>query len=139
MKLQIKPKSYGPVYINVNQEGKLAFSQNPDQFDQSNPDISSPAISLLYSLGGCIALSLQMVAEKRKLTLKPFCVKASSGKALDLPFRFENFQVRVSEGFVDDTELAQKLLKDAKSICTVSNTLNTDVDLSLGEISPNQD
>ena len=131
MKIKLKPKSFGPVYVKIDQSGKLEFGKTLEQAGQVSPDISSPAISLLYSLGSCIAISLQMAATSRKVTLNPFFVKVSSAKAADLPNRFENFKVSVANHIIDDKELAKELLAKAKSLCTVSNTLNTSVELTL--------
>ena len=131
MKIKLKPKSFGPVYVKMDQNGNLEFAETLKQTVQASPDISSPAISLLYSLGSCIAISLQMAAASKKVTLQPFFVKVSSAKAGDLPNRFENFKVSVDSGFIDDKELAKELLVKAKSLCTVSNTLNTKVELTL--------
>lgn len=131
MKIKLKPKSFGPVYVKVGEDGNLKFGETLEQAGQVSPDISSPAISLLYSLGSCIAISLQMAATSRKVTLQPFYVKVRSAKAEDLPNRFENFKVSVDSRFIDDKELAKELLAKAKSLCTVSNTFNTKVELTL--------
>lgn len=131
MKIKLKPKSFGPVFVRINQEGGLDFGETLEQIGQVNPDISSPAISLLYSLGSCIAISLQMAASSRQITLQPFYVKVSSAKATDLPNRFEGFNVSVDAGFINDKDMALELLAKAKSLCTVSNTLNTKVNLKI--------
>lgn len=131
MKIKLKPKSFGPVFVKIDQDGKLEFGETLEQIGQGSPDISSPAISLLYSLGSCIAISLQMAATSKKVTLQPFYVKVSSAKAEDLPNRFEDFKVSVDNLFIDDNELAKELLVKAKSLCTVSNTLNTKVEVCL--------
>lgn len=131
MKIQQKPKSFGPVYISVDDEGILKFGESLDKVGQVTPDISSPAVSLLYSLGSCIAISVQMAASKKKIFLQPFHVKVRSEKAEDLPSRFGTFQVWVSDRLTEDKQQAKKLLKLAKSICTVSNTLNAEVYVSL--------
>ncbi len=133
MTIKIKPKSFGPVFVIVNQEGKLEFTENLDQTGQNNLDISSPAISLLYSLGSCVALSLQGAAASKKTSLQPFHVTVSSEKARDLPFRFEDFKVHVSGKFVEDDVLARELLDKAKTLCTVSNTLNARISLTLDD------
>jgi len=131
MKIRQKPKSFGPVYISVDDEGILNFGESLDQVGQVTPDISSPAVSLLYSLGSCIAISIQMAASKENIFLQPFHVKVRSEKAEDLPSRFGTFQVWVSDQFTEDKQQTKKLLQLAKSICTVSNTLNAEVHVSL--------
>ena len=131
MKIKQKPKSFGPVYISIDDEGILKFGESLDKIGQVSPDISSPAVSLLYSIGSCIALSIQMAASKKKIILQPFHVKVKSEKAEDLPSRFGTFYVRVSDRFTEDKQQAKQLLKLAKSICTVSNTLNAEVNVSL--------
>lgn len=131
MKIKQKPKSFGPVYISVDNEGILKFGESLDKVGQVSPDISSPAVSLLYSIGSCIALSIQMAAAKKRIILQPFHVKVKSEKAEDLPSRFATFHVWVSDRLTEDKKQAKQLLKLAKSLCTVSNTLNAEVNVSL--------
>lgn len=131
--MKIKFKSFGPVYVKLNQEGKLEFGESLEKISQAAPEISSPAVSMLYSLASCIALSLQIVAQNKKTTLQPFLLKAASKKAADLPSRFGVFTVSVSDDLVEDRVLAEQLLEKAKSICTVSNTLNAEVNLALAD------
>ena len=59
--MKIKLKSFGPVLVKLNQDGKLEFGESLEEISEAGPDISSPAVSMLYSLASCIALSLQMV------------------------------------------------------------------------------
>lgn len=131
MKIKQKPKSFGPVYISVDNEGILKFGESLDKVGQVSPDITSPAVSLLYSIGSCIALSIQMAAAKKRIILQPFHVKVKSEKAEDLPSRFATFHVWVSDRLTEDKKQAKQLLKLAKSLCTVSNTLNAEVNVSL--------
>jgi len=129
--MKIKLKSFGPVFVKMNPDGKLEFGESVEKINESTPDISSPAVSLLYSLGSCIALSLQMAAKNKKARLQPFHVKVSSEKAPNLPSRFGTFTVSISDDLIEDRLLAQQLLENAKSICTVSNTLNAEISVFL--------
>lgn len=129
--MKIKFKSFGPVYVKMNADGKLEFGESVEKISKAAPDISSPAVSLLYSLGSCIAISLQMAAKSKKAKLQPFHVKVSSEKATNLPSRFGVFTVSVSDDFIEDRLQAQQLLEKAKSICTVSNTLNAEINVVL--------
>ena len=72
-----------------------------------------------------------MEAEKSRQTLEPFWVRAVCKKAQDRPSRFDWFEGSVPRSITDDHESAERLIKGAKSICTVSNTLDADVTLRL--------
>ena len=129
--MKIKSKSFGPVYVKMDPDGNLEFGEYVEKISQDPPDISSPAVSLLYSLGSCIALSLQIVAKSKKVKLQPFHVKVSSEKATNLPSRFGAFTISISNDLIEDRLQAQQILEKAKSICTVSNTLNADINVVL--------
>lgn len=132
MKIKVKPKAFGPVYIHVAADGALRYGMDTEHVDSVNPPATSPADLLLFSLGSCIAISIKMAAAKHQATLAAFHIEARASKAEDLPSRFGRFELKVDKGFVADASLAQELLGQAKSICTVSNTLNADVDVLSG-------
>ena len=131
MEIKVKPKTYGPVFVHIGRERVLHYGRAEDGIDQISPPTNSPADTLLFALAACIAISLHMEAEKSGLTLDPFRVRAACKKAGDLPNRFDQFEVLVPSSIADDHESAERLLNSAKSICTVSNTLNADVTLKL--------
>ncbi len=133
MKIKIKPKKFGPVYVSIDRERHVLYGTTADAVEQTAPPVTSPADCLLYSLGACIAISLQMAAEQEKLVLDPFQVEISSKKAENLPSRFGSFEIVVPHGLTDDAALSQKLLTKAKGICTVSNTLNADIALRFSD------
>lgn len=133
MNIKIKPKSFGPVFVSIDEVRTVRYRLTADSVSQAAPPAATPAECLLFSLGSCVAISLQMAAEQEKMVLQPFQVEISSRKAEDLPSRFGNFEVIVPREITDDAKLSEKLLKKAKSICTVSNTLNADITLKLSD------
>ena len=131
MEIKLKPKTFGPVFIHTDQQRTIRYGRSDDSVDQVAPPTDSPADTLLFSLGACIAISLQMQAEKNEITLDAFQVQVTSKKAEDLPNRFDCFEVLIPRSIFEDPEFAESLLSSAKSICTVSNTLNAEVTLTL--------
>lgn len=131
MEIKVKPKTYGPVFVHIDRERFLHYGRAEGVIDQTLPPTNSPADALLFALAACIAISLHMEAEKSGLMLDSFRVRADCKKAGDLPNRFDQFEVSVPSSIADDRESAERLLNGAKSICTVSNTLNADVTLKL--------
>ena len=131
MKIKMKPKAYGPVFVYIDEGRSVRYGRSEDAIDQVSPPTDSPADTLLFALAACIAISLHMAAEKYGMTLEPFRVQAFCKKAQDPPSRFDRFEVLVPRSIVDDYGSAERLLKGAKTICTVSNTLNADVTLRL--------
>lgn len=91
---------------------------------------NSPVDTLLASLGHCIVMSVQWAAAQRKVDLMPFKVEVLGTKALDEPGRLQRLDVTVIGAVVDDAGLGERILKQAKAICTVSNSLNCDVTVS---------
>lgn len=93
----------------------------------------SPAFLQLFSLGACIAISLGMAAKQMGLSLNAFSVFVTSKKAEDLPSRFGGFSVIVSKNIFIDKQIAINLINKAKTICTVSNSLNAEVLIYLSD------
>ncbi len=131
MKVKIKPKSYGPVYVRAGTDGKLLYGTEVDKIDDTTPCGPTPADILLASIAGCMVLSIQIVAKTKRLELKSFTVSIKADKAEDLPSRFGTYHVQVANGFVDDPELEMRIVKQAKAMCTVSNSLNGEMKLDL--------
>ena len=63
--------------------------------------------------------------------MHPFAVKVTGKKAPDLPGRVEQMEVVIIGDLADDSALARKIVELAKSICTVSNTLNCTLSVAM--------
>lgn len=128
--MELKPKLFGPIWAEYDGSDTIKFNHSK----QSGPEMSfaknSPVDTLLASLGHCIVMSVQWAAAQRKVDLKPFKVEVLGTKALDEPGRLQRLDVTVIGPVVDDAGLAARILKQAKTICTVSNSLNCDVTVS---------
>ena len=131
MKVKIKPKTYGPVYVRADKDGKLLYGREAASINDIMPSDPTPADILLASIGGCMVLSVQIVASRKKLELKPFIVSVKADKAEDMPSRFGSYDIRVTSGFADDPQLEMQIVKQAKAMCTVSNSLNGEINLGL--------
>jgi uncharacterized OsmC-like protein len=93
---------------------------------QSSPgtlDNVSPVEYLLISAATCFALSVRAVLLPRKLSGLAFEVVATSEKALDLPSRLNHIALTVIFGSDIDQSRAAAIANDAKSLCTVTNTI----------------
>ena len=130
MAIRMKPKSFGPVRVRFEGGGALLFSRNSEDFDTALP-IGTPVDILLLSLGACIAKSLEIVAVQGKTHLSPFTVEVTGQKATDLPNRVSSVRIRVLGRLTEDADQSAELLRQAKSICTVSNSLNCAIALEL--------
>lgn len=128
--MELKPKLFGPIRAEYDGSDTIKFTHSK----QSGPEMSfaanSPVDTLLASLGHCIVMSVQWSAAQRKIDLQPFKVEVLGTKALDEPGRLKKIDVAVIGPFVDDAGLGERILKQAKAICTVSNSLNCDVTVS---------
>ncbi len=132
MTIKVKPASYGPVFAKIDNEGALVFASVDSEFT-ATPSLESPAMTLLYSIASCMVLSLQMVAKRKKIDIQPFQFEVTGHKGTELPAHFTRYEIALSRDIHPDLEVAQKLLKDAKSICTISNSMSGTFELSLKE------
>jgi len=128
MKIRLKPKTFGPIRVHVDVDGVL--SEVPGAEGRSA--LESPVDIVLYGLGACIGKSIHLAAGSG-VAVGQIDVVVTAEKAEDLPSRVARFDVRVAPGFTEDDATAADLLAKAKKICTVSNTLNADVTLSLAD------
>ena len=130
MVLRMKPKSFGPVFALFDGTDNIQFAFDDPSEATPHPPSQTPVDTLLASLASCIVKSVQLAASQHNATLKPFMVKVTGNKAPDLPGRVEQMQVMIIGQLADDGSLAQKLVKQAKAICTVSNSLNCTVTIA---------
>ena len=129
MKIKSKIKSYGPIFVRADDEGTLQYGYDRVSIDSPVPTSKTPAETLLASIGACMVLSIGIVARQKKTEVNPFDVEVRATKAEDLPSRFGHYEVRVSKGLHDDPGLAESIVKQAKTVCTVSNSLNGEIAL----------
>ena len=86
---------------------------------------------MLASLASCTLKSVEWVAGEHGAALKPFTVKVTGQKAPDQPNRVDVAHITIIGAFVDDAVLRPEIVAQAKSICTVSNTLNCAINVTL--------
>lgn len=132
MTIKVKPVSYGPLIVSTNDSGALVFGSELEALSQA-PSLVSPAETLLYSIGSCMVLSLQMVAKRKKIDIDPFYIEVTGHKGTELPAHFARYEIALSNSIHSDATLALTLLKDAKKICTISNSLSGSFELTLKE------
>ncbi|GAL34729.1 hypothetical protein JCM19240_4279 [Vibrio maritimus] len=132
MTIKVKPASYGPLLVSTNDSGALVYGFELETLSPT-PSLESPAETLLYSIGSCMVLSLQMVAKRKKIDIEPFYVEVIGHKGTELPAHFARYEIALSQGIHSDETIALKLLRDAKKICTISNSLSGSFELTLKE------
>jgi|GEM_PF-5473135 len=130
MGIKVKPSSYGPAIAQLNQNGVIEFGLSEEELT-ATPSLESPAITLLYSIASCMVLSLQMVAKRKKIAINPFNFQITGHKGSELPAHFAHYDIVLSRSVHEDPQVANKLMKDAKSICTISNSMSGTFKLSL--------
>ena len=124
MPVRMKPKTFGPVIAFYDGSEIVRYATDLMSEQSPHPPAGSPVDMLLASLAYCIVKSVEWAAQDHKESLHPFAVKVTGTKALDLPGRVEQVDLTIIGDLVDDSAVAKKIVKLAKSICTVSNTLN---------------
>ncbi|MQT15164.1 OsmC family protein [Segnochrobactrum spirostomi] len=86
----------------------------------------SPIDLLHSSLAACLVLSAKIAANRLGVADRIVAFKATVGgeKAADAPSRIARFDVAIEiEGDIDD-ETRRRIVEEAETICTVSNTLH---------------
>ncbi|MCG8511525.1 MAG: OsmC family protein [Rhodospirillales bacterium] len=131
MKIKPKIKTYGPIFARADGDGTLLYGYDRAAIDDPVPTSKTPAETLLASIAACMVLSVNIVAKQKNVQMNPFDVAVTATKAADLPSRFGVYEVRISAGLHDDPELAQSIAKQAKSACTISNSVNGEIALIL--------
>ncbi|MEH6526788.1 MAG: OsmC family protein [Sneathiella sp.] len=129
MALKVKPKSFGPVFVIFDGMDGIQYAHTDPSNTSPYPPTNTPVDTLIASLGSCIVKSMQWSADQHKVSLNPFMVKVVGIKAPVLPGRIEKMDITILGSLVDDEELAPRIVRQAKSICTVSNTLNCEVEI----------
>lgn len=130
MKIKPKIKTYGPIFARADEDGTLMYGYDRASIDNPVPTSKTPAETLLASIAACMVLSIGIVARQKNTQVNPFDVAVTATKAEHLPGRFGRYEVLISAGLHDDPELAQSIAKQAKSVCTVSNSLNGEIVLT---------
>jgi putative redox protein len=140
MAIKLKPKFFGPLELKTESTGAFSYTTNAGYTARTgapaSTELVTPAELIMAALASCIGLSLEMAAQQMNVEPGAIDIEINAAKALDLPNRFGSFDAVVQLEKVTDEKLANKLLKNAKEICTVSNTLNATVSLSLREKAP---
>ena len=131
MTVRMKPKTFGPVFAFYDRSETVCYAADLVSEQSPHPPAGSPVDMLLVSLAYCIVKSVEWAAKDHKASLHPFAVKVTGTKALDLPGRVEQMDLTIIGDLVDDSVVAEKVVKRAKSICTVSNTLNCAVTVAM--------
>jgi len=131
MVLKVKPKSFGPIFVQFNGSDILQYFHGEVGEFSPAPPVNSPVDTMIAALGSCIVKSIEWAADQRKVALLPFTVRLMGHKSPELPGRVEKVEIAVLGALVADETLTLRILKQAKSICTVSNTMNCDVSLTV--------
>lgn len=121
-----KPKSFGPIFASFDGTETVLYSDATSDRSPHPPD-GTPIDMLLASLAYCLVRSVEWAAKDQGAALHPFSVKVLGAKAPNQPGRIEVMTVTLIGDLVDDPTTARQIVKMAKAICTVSNTLNCEV------------
>ncbi|MCB4455972.1 OsmC family protein [Leisingera sp. McT4-56] len=133
MALKVRPKAFGPVYALFDGSDGIRYSLASLEHTSQHPPSDTPVDTLLASLAACIIKSVQWSAGQQKAPLNPFSVKVSAVKAPELPGRIESMEIAVLGQPVDDPVLVPAIVAQAKSACTISNSLNCKVSVVICE------
>ena len=124
MTVELKPKVFGPIFVSFNGTNTLQYAHIDPSITSPYPPIQAPVDTFLASLGACIVMSIKWSTDQRKIVLNPFIIKVIGIKAFDIPNRIERINIEIIGNFIDNEDLIPRIMRQAKSICTVSNSLS---------------
>ena len=137
MAIKLKPKHFGPLQMKTTTPGSFIYSTDAGYKAtagaSASEELAKPSDLIMAALASCIGISLEMAAQQMKIDPGEIDIVVNASKALDLPYRFGSFVAVVGLEKIEDKKISARLLKQAKEICTVSNTLNADVSVSIRE------
>jgi uncharacterized OsmC-like protein len=110
--------SAGHGALQIFADGRPLAHSSPGVIDNV-----SPVEFLLISAASCFALSVSAVLRARKLSAMTFEVVATGEKALDAPSRLNHIALAVIFGEGIEKSQSTSIADDAKSLCTVTNTI----------------
>ncbi|HAB36996.1 MAG TPA: hypothetical protein DCE52_03165 [Rhodobacteraceae bacterium] len=128
-----KPRIFGPIFAYFDGTKKVNYSSKKSKRTAHPPD-GTPIDMMLASLAYCIVVSVIWAAKDYDVTPHPFKVKVTGTKALNEPGRVAMIDITLIGVLVDDFAISTQIMNKAKAICTVSNTLNCDVNVSMDAI-----
>lgn len=131
MALNIRPKRFGPVFVRRDEAGIVSFATDAQGPGQPYPPADKPVLTLMAAVGHCMVESIRIVAGQKGAEIGAFAISVASEKSLDAPGRLQTLAIRVHGQIVPDLVLAKTLVKEAKAICTVSNSLNGAITVEL--------
>ena len=130
MTVELKPKVFGPIFVFFNGTDTLQYAHIDPSNASAYPPIQAPVDTFLASLGACIVMSIKWSADQRKFFLNPFIIKVVGIKAFDIPNRIERINIEIIGKFIDNEDLIPRIMRQAKLICTVSNSLSCEVNFT---------
>lgn len=130
MAMKLKPKTFGPIYVFHDGSDQMKFAFGDPAQKTDHPPYYTPVDTMISSLGSCIVKSMVWSAAQHKAELHNFHVIVTAVKAADLPSRVGKISLEVVGQFVDDDALVPEIIKQAKSVCTVSNSMNCEVEIT---------
>lgn len=130
MALKLRPKRFGPIHIRLDEAQEVSFADGEAQ-DNAFPPRSTPVATLLASVGHCLVESMRIIAKRDAFDLSPFHISVSGEKAIDAPSRLQSVACVLHGWPTGEAASSEKLMLEAKAMCTVSNTLNCTVLIEL--------
>lgn len=127
MAIRLKPKRFGPVLVFFREGAEISFSSSINDPGQVYPPFEKPVLTLMASVGHCLVESIRNVAQRKGYDLSPFAISVEAEKSTDLPARLQTMRCQVHGELISPAEIADKVISQAKSICTVSNTLGCEI------------
>lgn len=126
MAIKLKPKTVGPIIVQWS-GGKILYSFNDPDSMTSTPPADYPSHTLMASLGACYVVSMNRVADQSAIVLPDFTIQITSTSSGDLPIRIGRMDVVIKGLLQTEKDKSEQIVKQAKAMCTVGNTLHCEI------------
>lgn len=131
MALRLRPKRFGPVFVRFDGAERVSFASDAEGPDQDHPPHDTPVLTMMAALGHCLVESIRITARREEAALTAFAISVAAEKSIEGPGRLQKIDCRIHGAITEDAEAAQRLVKTAKEICTVSNSMNGDIAVAM--------
>ena len=126
MAINLKPKTVGPIIVQWS-GGKILYSFNDPDSMTLTPPADYPSHTLMASLGACYVVSMNRVADQSAIALPDFTIQITSTSSGDLPIRIGRMDVVIKGLLPTKKDKSEQIVKQAKAMCTVGNTLHCEI------------
>ncbi len=126
----VKKTDYWSVSSHLQVGLPIQVSYQTDDGNSASDEVA-PVEYLLASVASCLAKSYRIVFQARGMEESSLKVTVGGKKADDRPNRLSDIKVDVDFYALKSMDMIERVTRDVRRLCTVSNTLEKGVEISV--------